>query len=630
MTQTIAAFVDTLLDFPPTSEAELLHRVEQVDQEALRAELVDRVERGELSSEDFGWMMSIFGALGVGDEQARLRALVTDAEVDAELRQFAFMALSADESVDVEQLAEYVGEDMSQMLAASLGTLLAYAEDEPDIFLQYADFLMASPPDERAEMFDFVDVQRRQIGLQAALAYRAVFDEADFELLWPTVGEAIVDDAVAADAELLEYAAAQATDADIERELRRQSLKLRTAGIEQVSSIQGFGLLGSCDGAGGFPVFVCRERTDGSLAVINLLFRATGELRDGFAARFEDRDEIDQIREAMRAEAGADLLELSLPAVVALCNDCFAQANQRGGIPAEFDDLAWRISRLPADPGALAAPAAPGAEVDLERTWELLDHPRHDSWFFDIAEFAQADVPAPEDDEPDEAWYAQALVGVCALPETVERVVAMAEHMARWHALGGEEERSADFASLAHQTSQACAESPLMRVMVERTLQVPDEPYPGYDMPDSVVDLAEDPAVRGEMRARFFGNVEKPTGQDVVALEMSTLSFALLEALQAAVPAGHQPTPEALYTLAHAVGDLLAAYLIDPFGNDEVDLRMAIVERLSEAGLMLDDIAKVLPTFMDELQIYLEFSAPKELYTAVHEPEASMPEMFFR
>ncbi|MFW6057471.1 MAG: hypothetical protein ACOC9W_01315, partial [Persicimonas sp.] len=468
-------------------------------------------------------------------------------------------------------------------------------------------------------------------GLEAGLVYREALADPTYEALWPMLGDAISHDGVPADAALLDAASSRAGSDDVERRLRRQALELRTAGIEGAHQVAGFGYVGSCDGSGAFPLFIARERPDGSFSVINLLFRTTGELRDGFAARFEERAEIESLRETMRVQAASDLLEVPIGVIAALARQHLALAEERGELSGELEELAWRARRFPADEQALDEPSPADEDVSVERARELLAHPHCEYWFLDIPDIIDAGVEAPDNvvGPPDEAWYEAALSRLAQASETIDRAASLAEHTARWHALAGDADLAAEFARLGHMTREEPAHSPLVRVMLEKGLRIARGVEERSDMDIEPLEAADDPRLRREMRKRFFGELDEPTGLDVVHLAMTCASYVLLEALQPAIAASRQPRPEQLYELAFDVGERIADYLTGPPESSSVDLPSLIAQRLIEAGLARADLARVLPAFLNEMEIYFDFVAPYEFFEATRAPQNSMADAFY-
>ncbi|QDG52157.1 plasmid pRiA4b ORF-3 family protein [Persicimonas caeni] len=625
--------VDELFEEPPVDEAELAYRIGQADADELLAALVDRAERGDIGRGERAWVMAIFGDLGLGDQLERLQKVVADPDADEALRRFAFAALSGDERVDMDELVGLVGEgEVAGMLADSMATLLGYAEEAPELFMQVADMLLASGAEQRDALFGVVEEQRHELGLDAGLVYRAVLAEPAYEPLWPILGAAVVEDAVVADAELLEDAAAWAESDEVERTLRRQALELRTSALDGGRHIEGVGLFGSCDGSGAFPIFLARKRSDGSLTVINLLFRTTGELRDGFAADFEGRDELAGIQEAMRAQAASELLEVPVEVAAALCHERLERAEAQGTLPDEFSELAWRVRRLPADDAAVRRPPEAREQVSLERTRQLLSRPQCQYWFVDITELIEADVEAPPNvvGSPDEAWFDAALARLAEADDTVERVASLAEHTAQWHALAEDDTLAAEFASLAEHTRRDPAHSPLMRGMLEKGLQGAQGFEEGTDIEAGRLEAAEDAELRRAMRHRFFSGLEVPVGFDVVHLATSCASFVLLESLFPAIADSRQPRPEQLYELAYELGEVIAAYLTNQQVFDEDELPMLIAQQLAAHGLVAADLARVLPPFLDQMQVYFDFVAPEAFFAAMQRPETRMAEAFYR
>lgn len=464
------------------------------------------------------------------------------------------------------------------------------------------------------------------------MIYEAVLRDVGYEPLWPLLAAAVRDGGVAADASLLDEAANLAEDDDIARELRRLALELRTAGIEGGDAVEGVGLVGTCDGAGAFPVFMARRRSDGSFMVVNLLFRTTGELRDGFALPFEDRADVDALGEQMRQGAGTELVEVPIEAAAALCRrrlDAAEASVDFDELPEDIARAVVQARRLPADEAAVVPPEPADAPVSLARTRELLDAPALRYWLLDVAELVEAQIEPPPADgsTPDDAWFDAALARLADTERTAARVASLADHMAQWYALADQQTPAAEFARLAQMTRQEPAQSPLVRTMLEKSLAAAaaaDRPEAGRGG-DEPVATADDPILRRTMRQRFFEDVDTPTGFDVIHLAMACMSFVLLEALQGMIADRRQPRPDELYALANDVGEIIAMCIVD--ADDQMP--MLIAQRLLAQGLTFDDVAALMGPFLDQLDVYFDFVAPDDLYAAMDAPDVPMPNAFY-
>ncbi len=195
---------------------------------------------------------------------------------------------------------------------------------------------------------------------------------------------------------------------------------------------------------------------------------------------------------------------------------------------------------------------------------------------------------------PDEAWFEAALSRLGGAADTIERAASLAEHTAQWHALAGDADLAAEFARLGQMTREEPAQSPLVRVMLEKGLRIARGVEEGEDMDVGPLEAADDPRLRREMRKRFFGELDEPTGFDVVHLAMTC-----------------------------------AGYLVDPQGFSTEELPVLLVQRLAEAGLAQADLARVLPAFLDEMEIYFDFVAPDEFFEATRTPQAPMADAFY-
>lgn len=627
----ISAIVDELIEDPPESSGEFAHRIRDVDAGALRAEVLDRAEAGELRGDSLELVVSVFSTVGIGDEEDRLRQMLTDDELTSQVRRVALLCLAADEHFDLIDYVEELGpERMEEFLAVNVASLLAFAEEEPEVALELGDQILTAPPQDRFEMFVMIDEQRRQLGMEAGMVYAGIFTDPDYEELWPLFAGAIVDDGMPGDAEWLDEMAKRAEDEVVSKELRRGALRLRTRGIEEPVEQEGFGLVGSCDGSGGFAIFLARQREEGALDVVNLLFRVPGEYRDSFSAEMGDRAELDEIIEGVVEGGNTDFVEIPLSQAAALARLWIERATAIDPyLPGEFEQARRRVSRIHADPDSIPSPSAAAEAPNTEETYELLDDWIYDYWFVEVGALIEAEVDAPEEEEPSEEWMEVAIGKLAKLEGFVERTASLADHMALWHCLNEDLELAGKFAAMAELTRSRPAESPLIEVLLDRAVAIHHEEADGDD--HSPVALAEDPLRRRAMRQRFFSEVDEPMGQDVVRLALATATHCVLEASMPAVSHTHQPRPEEEYELSFKVAEEMSQRFQEGTDEDPEALFESLVEFLrSESKFDEMEATFVTVNILNELQKYMENLAPEEFFFALDNPGEPMAEAFFK
>ena len=629
MADDISQFVDDLFQDQPEESAALKHRLQDVDSAELRRELLDRVAPPS-TAEYRELTLDVLSLIGLDDDaRDRLYDWATAGQTDSELRQFSFVALMFDEQFDSLELASKLSpETMDDLMEVNLSMFMEHAEEFPEVAFELAGQLFEVSGPHRQELFSMMEKTRRKLGHEAGLVYAGLFGDRDYQELWPMLAGAVVDDGTPGDAELLDEAAARASDDEVERQLRQSAMELRTRGIEEPVDASGIALFGSCDGTGGYPVLIGREREDGSLDFINILFRVTGEYRDAMITELDSYDDFEHIVERMNQEAGADFVEVSLGTVAELVEQRMKRAQQfDDDLPTQFDLVRQRVRRL-GTAGHELGGIEPAEDVPGdERIDQLLDHWRYDYWLLDRSVFIESGLSEPtEPDDPPEEWYDDALRRLSTLSGFVEQTAALADHMARWHALRGDDEVAGEFAALAAATRDEPGESPLIRHRLDQTLEAIEASPGGDDFP---IELIEDPEMRRSLRQRFFSNIDNPRGSHVVHLTLTCVVFVIFDWGMNIVSPERQPRPDKRYDLAYRAAGQILGQLTRAGAPDPEELHGAIAGEFVESSLQAQDASRLAALVLEETQEYLDTYAQGEFFEALSNPQRPMADAFF-
>jgi hypothetical protein len=119
----------------------------------------------------------------------------------------------------------------------------------------------------------------------------------------------------------------------------------------------------------------------------------------------------------------------------------------------------------------------------------------------------------------------------------------MAHHMALWHALADEPGTASLMAAAARDTASDFASSPLVRVMLERSL----EPVASTDLDPMFLGT---PERRERIRVLFLGDVRSPRGRAMARLDFTLAALCSLENTASDLPDGDRPDKLALDRLA--------------------------------------------------------------------------------
>jgi hypothetical protein len=105
---------------------------------------------------------------------------------------------------------------------------------------------------------------------------------------------------------------------------------------------------------------------------------------------------------------------------------------------------------------------------DISEIRQLLSRPEYeDTWLFDVSDLSNLGISVSQESDSEGDWVRQCAAQIGG-SELADRVLAMAEHMAKWHSWKGEEDASALLATLADDVAERNKDSLLLHVMVER------------------------------------------------------------------------------------------------------------------------------------------------------------------
>jgi len=554
--------LEALFAHPPVSHAELERRLAPADAARARQLLVARLRGGLVSEQDRAVFIAVFGALGAGEVRSALRTLVLDAALPAATRGHALTIL-ADEPAQLEALLrELPPEEIAPLAEHWLADLLGAIQADPRQGEGLAGALEASPPELRGVLLEQIEAQRARVGTSAAAAYgRALLRDA-LAALRPRLLELLVLEASPEGIALLEQLRRQAP-VGLGRELQRAALLARTRRLdprEQASS--GRALVGSCDGQGAFIVVGCFENLDGTLTLADLCVRAAGDIRDGFVLPRRGPQELSELLAEITDGTGLAFAAAPLPQVAALIAGAAARTHAAGcTLPPEARPAVTLFERWappepePAPEAGLVRELAPAERPSLESVRELLRRPEYDrSWFFDRGDLDGVELPLPAHAAALPAWV-RAAAQRLERPPLRSRLVAMAGHMARWHAWRGEAAEASLCAALARVTEQAFGASPLVTAMLERSI-VPAGEEP---LADASVDRA---MLRQHLKGLFFQHVCSPKGRDLARLDFTEAALTFLDEALLGLPGERRPREADRTTAAYAIGRVFADFLI--------------------------------------------------------------------
>jgi hypothetical protein len=656
--------VRDLIDRPPLNDGELGRRLQNVDRVDARRQIVDRIFDGSATREVVDLLAAALLVLGVEGQETRLERIVADVRRPRGER---WTALS---------LVFHASPDRANRAMAGLHpadglrlTLQPAVEAVSDVLSEasagdaIAEALAALPQEIRPEAFVYLEEVRRNAGTPAVLAYRDLLALGRAADLRDLALDAIVEEGGAeAGAELIELRD-EAADPGARQAFQRALLRLGTRAIEapRASTAKGRAHMGICDGQGAFVVLGCFENADGTTSLADLCIRAHGEVRDGFAATSMTDAEMDQLFVKLEEAGLGDLAELSIGEAAAIVfaglertrkAEVAVPEDARGAILL-FERA--RGERLP--PPGLPVPPERGA-VTAEEARALVSMRIYKSWFFDAGDLAGAGVqplgpaarrlprpplrppipPAaagrtrrsrsgkvrgPSPSESELRWVEGALAAL-ERSEVAPRLAAMLAHMARWHALRGEQRWAEICAASRAEVERSFRASAVARAMVERSADVLRA------TPEHRTAVVGDPEARDRIRLELFVDVNHPKGRDLAVLDFTEAALvALTDALER-LPGSLRPREDDLLRTAFAMAGIFTRWMIVRRRGDPEALYAEMEKPLSQTTSLDAEARKgVVSIVLPALASFVGEVCERCPVSCLTRPKVGMAEAFF-
>jgi hypothetical protein len=552
--------IDDLLSHPPLNTGELARRLQGVEPSVARREIVDRLGRGDVPSDDFDVLAAAMLHVGIGDELGRLEALALATELPRSTRWIAMSILlnTAPHHVgSVERVFDQLEpDDRLRLMLQPAAEATRNVQAAPELAHAIAESLVGIPLPARLDALAFIDEVRRGAGTPAALAYREILRrEASLPVLEMALEAVVKEGGAEAQAEVARLRD-KASNPALRHAFQRALLRMGTRAIEpsrKPPQARGTGLLGSCDGQGAFLVAGCFENPDGTSSFASLCVRVGADLRNAFTVpAITDAERVSLI-EGMCIGGISDVAPIDLAGAAEIVFDGL-ERTRAAGLPVPPDALSaialFERARDPARPNAVPIP--PANPLTLAEARSLLDLPVYQSWFFDRGDLTSAGVDLASSGKPKAAWLRGALEQL-AKSHARPRLTAMLRHMAIWHGLRGEVNRAALCSAAEAEAEARFAEGALPRAMLERSLKA---------LKSLEREAAEkgvgDPVVRGRLRIEFFRSIESPKGRDLAALDFCEVAYLALDTAMSLLPGHQRPRDSEMAVAAFKLARLFA------------------------------------------------------------------------
>ena len=567
----INALLVALLDEPPSDRTPLdlvLRDLSKKERNALREAVVRRLDADDApSSRHIALLEALLSRLGINGVGDALGRLVENPARDLAVRRVAANALMVAGETDALGALE---PDVADAVFTGLLRSQIMAQTDPGAFLAQmvnAGFSPDNSGEAEAALLEVADRARRELGRTYVEFYLPLIEgagNAPKPLAAPVVAALVAAALGESDPETqaaLMLLRGRGGDPKSRRAAQKAVLETGTAGLSPAPTAGpapagAKGYLSSADGAGALVVLATLPQPDGSLTLVNVCLRLIGDLRGGFVLPGQRARDIGDIIEQFRASAS--FVETTLERVAHLSIEA-ADRTLALGIELPKDAAPGLRLLRPYALSTAFAGIAPAPRVTLAAVRKLLSHPEYSAWFFDLGDFASAGLRLHK-----------ALVTPGHIESTLaalkgtfapERVVALALHQARWHALKGETEAAALMAACSLQAETDFEHSVLGRVMAERGTA--DIPAGGVDKPTvGVRDYFGEPDQRRLAHGLIFGDGRPGRAVDLARLDFAVALESVLNTLAVGMATELVPRSERVIQFADAVAKPAAEHLM--------------------------------------------------------------------
>lgn len=443
------------------SDAFFAPHLRDVDRDDARAQVLARLNVPALDQSPAVVLSAVLAALDPTPLLDRILDVIADPAVDDNGRVGCFQAIM---TLPPTALANAVAGDPRRAAGlefASVYSALVMAHGHPEAIGTLHAMAKNVPSAHRAMWASFVEDVRQRAGLPASAAYARLLGDAT--LAADDGARGVWLDAVVAEADPAGVALLQKLRAGAPKKLRAPFqvalLKLETAVISGVVAGAADKVRVWCshpDGQGAVASLVAFANPDGTSTVVNLCFRLSRDLRQGFVLpRTQEREVADMLREL--TAGSIEVVRAPVGEFATIVDEAVASHKRMGvRVPAECEAPIRALERLPRAP-LPDAPAA--AAVSPERVREILRGSHHTYWYFDDADLHMYAAGGGGD--------RAAVLATLGRSPMRERVEAMARFMVHWARWQGDAARSAEWVAIADEVARDFAASALVNAMAD-------------------------------------------------------------------------------------------------------------------------------------------------------------------
>lgn len=551
-----------LFNHPPVNEAELKQRLQSVEVHVARRLIVDKLDSRSLPDRAGPLFLALMGEIGIARQKDRLTDIALDLSRCSRERLWAAMALASEDPKAMDMLADRLGpEGMSLLAELSLFELLTM-QNPTDIGGSIATALTTLMDERPAdELLARIETCRKGIGVSCSRAYGESLHKAELAPIRLKILDQFIHEASEEGIEFLSRMRDDALNPEERRNYQTALLKLRSRQIDinrDEEEIPGYALVSNCDGQGDYIVLGVVENGDNTFTVADLCLRADGDVRDGAIYPRRNEREVEEIASDVQHSLGCYFVEVTLPEAATLVDRSVTLTRDMSQqIPEEARPGVALLERCQHGyrwgEGSCCPPQAVEPTTDAIRA--LLERPEYeDTWFFDAGDLGGSNIEPPPSNNNIDAW----INGIVdKLDHNVKsRLIAMAEHMAKWHYWNQEPAVSSLCRAIAARVRQGIENNPIVYVMLERSVETLQ-----YSTTELVCQFG-DPSVRQHFKSLFFHDIKVPTGRDLAYLDLTEATASALDAAFELLPGQDRPRDEERDLAAFAVGKVFGERVI--------------------------------------------------------------------
>jgi hypothetical protein len=442
-----------------TEEAIAIH-LDGVDREDARTQVLDALSVDEIDDGEAEVLGRTLVLLDPAPVLGAVLDVIADREVADSARLACYQALLTLSPMVVGQAAASNPAWSAGIEFVTVYSTLLASHEQPESLATLHFLVKQVPTSQLATWAEFLESLRERAGLPASTAYAALL--SDPALASNDGARSVWLNAIIGDADNDGLALLKKLRAGAAKKLRAPFqvalLKLEAALAEGTGYRASDHVRVWCsqpDGQGAVAALVSFANSDNTSTVVNLCFRLTRDLRQGFVQPRTQERELIAMREHL-AEGAVEVLRAPVGEFATIVDEAVASHRRMGvRVPPECEPALRALERLPRAP---LPPAPVAVAVNDDRMHEIIDDARHGAWYFDDDDLRLHGALGLQREK--------ALAVLGRSPMCV-RVEAMARFMVHWTRWRGDERQAAEWVAIADEVARDFAESALVEAMAD-------------------------------------------------------------------------------------------------------------------------------------------------------------------